>query len=315
MINTNFIKTFPFFFYLIKNIYFAGQTGNDLNGYENNGSVDIFLKVFDEDGNELWAKLYGTEKPDVIKSIIFDDKDNIFIAGYTIGAFEGKENGNSDCSLELSLNCEDIFFLKLNPDGDVVHTEQYGSDHHDAAKAMAFDSKGNLFVVGYTRGELDGNSFTVNYCDPYPCSDVFLSKFDNKLNKLWTKTYGTEGENYAESIYISSDDEIYLAGRYLRIIDNDGVEGWSGPFASPAIFENTDSIYALGSKYLKTSDDNIPMDTLDNDYTWYTDIALDRVNNRFVITGASRVDPWFCGAEPEQYDTFLKVWDKDIVDQ
>ena len=56
-------------------------------------------------------------------------------------------------------------------------TKQLGTASDDEASGVATDSSGNVYVTGYTRGGLDGNSSAGN-------SDLFVVKYDSDGNKL-----------------------------------------------------------------------------------------------------------------------------------
>ena len=42
--------------------------------------------------------------------------------------------------------------------------------------------------------------------------DAFLIKLDTSGNEVWTKLYGTHGDDSLQSLVINADESIYLAG-------------------------------------------------------------------------------------------------------
>ena len=83
----------------------------------------------------------------------------------------------------------------------------------ETVQDIAFDSKNNIYITGYFANTTD--------FDPSPAqdrktsagsNDMFLTKYDNNGNYLWTKTIGGIGFDYGAEIRIDSKDNIYVGG-------------------------------------------------------------------------------------------------------
>lgn len=75
------------------------------------------------------------------------------------------------------------------------------------ALATAVDSGGNIYVVGTTSGDFDGqyNSSTVQ--------DVYLRKYDSAGNLLFERLLGAQEDASAFAIAIDANDNVFIAGR------------------------------------------------------------------------------------------------------
>lgn len=104
-----------------------------------------------------------------------------------------------------NIGLNDIFISKLNYDGQIIWTKQYGSDGQDEANAISQINDGTFFIAGKTSGNLDGNQ-------KLGITDIFISKFDTEGKKLWTMQNGTATLDKVNAI--SRDNNgVYIAGR------------------------------------------------------------------------------------------------------
>lgn len=177
------------------NIYAAGYTYATLPGQVSSGGQDAFLRKFDSSGSELWTRQFGTSGEDYARSVALDITGNIFVAGYTSGAFTGQS----------SLGGQDAFLRKFDSSGNELWTRQFGSSSDDFAYGVKIDSAGNSYVTGYTQGVLPGMTSTGN-------ADIFLRVYNPAGSVAWTRQLGSPGFDAAWSVDLDSQDNSYLAG-------------------------------------------------------------------------------------------------------
>jgi len=213
------------------NIVVAGYAGGALSGQSSAGASDAFVRKLDADGNELWTRQFGTSNYDEVYSVAIDAAGNIVMAGYTLGTLAGQSSAGST----------DGFVGKLDPDGNDLWMQQFGSSTYDLAKSVGVDSAGNVVVVGYTEGTLPGQ------IGAGP-ADGFVRKLDADGNELWTKQFGGAGYDTTESVSVDIAGNVVVAGytygalpgqtsagsvdAFVRKQDADGNELWTKQFGT-----------------------------------------------------------------------------------
>lgn len=165
--------------------------------------------------------------------------------------------------------------------------KQLGSDMTEMTTDVASDSQGNIFVTGWTTGELDGNTSAGQ-------QDIFLVKYDTAGNKRWTRQLGTTGVDKAMAIAIDSNDNVYITGSTDAALAGDGThQGSSDIFvAQYANSGELENVWQIGS----TANDQA------------LDILLD-ANNELYITGNTSGDLAGPGSHTSLADYFIAKLD------
>jgi Beta-propeller repeat len=108
--------------------------------------------------------------------------------------------------VNLDLNAKYFEFVGEKPQKKPAQKKigQLGTTGIDAGFSAATDSSGNLYITGSTTGPLEGTN--------KGSTDIWVTKFDNKGNKLWGKQFGTSNSDQAYSVATDKDGNFYLAG-------------------------------------------------------------------------------------------------------
>jgi hypothetical protein len=126
----------------------TGYTGGDLLGAKSQGALDIFLLKLDaEDGSKVWNTQWGSDADDRPGAFARASSGNLYVAGATSGSLQGVSVGQNDALL-----------TKLDVDGKVLWTEQWGSEGEDSSVGLGLDSDEAAYVIGDTDGALAGAS-------------------------------------------------------------------------------------------------------------------------------------------------------------
>ena len=124
------------------NVYVAGWTGGVLPDQVSVGREDAFLRKYAPGGTELWSRL--SESFNFVSSVVADGVGNVYVAGSTAGR---KAMG-------------DALLRKYDPTGEELWTRQFGSPMHDVGIGVAVDREGTVYVAGYTRGAMPGQTYS-----------------------------------------------------------------------------------------------------------------------------------------------------------
>lgn len=146
------------------NLYLAGAASGALDGNSLTGSKDAFLIKYNTHGNRQWTTLLGGAGGETLAlGVAVDGEDLIYISGYTEVGLNGKEvTGTTD-----------YFLSKFNSVGSLQWLKQEGIPSKEVqGRSVACDPYGNVFLIGYTQGGLDGNPITGT-------QDAFLMKFNS----------------------------------------------------------------------------------------------------------------------------------------
>ena len=194
------------------NVYTAGETNGDLYGENSRLLTDIFVNKFDFLGNLIASVQFGTTQYDYAPEILVDSSGNVFIAGYTYGAFSGNTN----------LGANDGFLAKFNSSLVLQGTvKQFGTASLDEVTDVAINALGDVFVVGRTAGAFTGNTNLGG-------SDGFVAKFNSSLVLQGSvMQFGTTDFDSITAIAADGSGSVYIAG-----CTNGAFSGYTNPGGS-----------------------------------------------------------------------------------
>ncbi len=207
----------------------GGRTFGALPGETNAGASDVFVRAYDDSGNLLWSRQFGTVGDDFVTGLAIDASGNIIVAGSVCGALPGQP---------LAGDC-DAYLRKYDPAGALSWTRQFGTVNRELGGKVAVDAAGNIAFAGSTRGSFP--SFTLA-----GFSDAFITRYDAAGNQLWLKQFGTAGFDEGNGIAIDANGFIVACGGvegslngqpalgagdgFLMKLDSAGVPQWTAQF-------------------------------------------------------------------------------------
>ena len=157
-----------------------------------NNNTDIYLNKFSAGLTSDWEKTIGTSDDETAASIQITD-DGYIIAGSTDAQDVG--NDNSHGSL-------DIYLVKIDDQGNVEWTENYGGSGDEYASDVILINNGFL-VVGTTNG----------FNGPGQAKDnIILVKTNTTGGDSDMETYGSSNNDYGNSLIKSSDGGFIILG-------------------------------------------------------------------------------------------------------
>ena len=178
------------------NIYFVGSTRGEFSNNKKMGQGDIFISKYSSHGSKLWTKQIGTVKEDMASSINIGPSGLLYVAGFTKGNLgKGGQKGGPDA-----------FLMKLNRNGEILWSKQFGTKAEDMATALVVSRKGNIFVTGTTYGQFGLRKNRGR-------GDIFLAKFNSNGKQEWVHTVGGDSFDRANALKTDLDENIYIAGQ------------------------------------------------------------------------------------------------------
>ena len=100
----------------------------------------------------------------------------------------------------------------LNSQTSIIMARQIGSAKDEYSMNHVIDKKGNIYIAGKTTGIMSGSNRGKN--------DGFLTKIDSLGNTLWTKQFGTEGEEDILWSAIDNAGSVYITGSTTGILSD-----------------------------------------------------------------------------------------------
>lgn len=170
------------------------------------GGKDLYIVKTDKDGHLQWEKTYGYDTDEEGHSIVTSTDGGYFIAG-KLNRYDGSG---------------DLWFMRLNAQGDSLWTKVYGGDRRDEVGQVHRTADGGYIFAG-TRG----HALTLGYI-----TNIYVIRFDAAGDTLWTREIGDD--NYWESggdILEQDDGTFILVGyyqnkNYIAKLDADGKTLW-----------------------------------------------------------------------------------------
>lgn len=187
---------------------------------------DIFILKLDPDGNFLWAKRIGAGGLDFGQSIAVGPSGVV-----TTGSFEGTvdfDPGPATAFLVAPAGQDEIFILKLSPNGDLVWAKRMGGSSGDFGRSITLDASESVYSTGFFRGtaDFDPGPATFNLTDAGN-SDVFVSKLDASGNFVWASRMGGTDSEAGYGIKVDIAGNVYTTGDFHGTADFDPGAGTS----------------------------------------------------------------------------------------
>jgi beta-propeller repeat-containing protein len=177
------------------NLYLVGYTGYELAGPGSwQGAYDAFLVKYDPLGNKLWSRQFGSPDIDIARGVALDGLGNVYIAGDTDGSLAAPFGGGS----------LDAFVAKYDQNGNAIWKRQINAPSREAARDIAADALGNVYVAGFTDGSPGGPNAGAE--------DIVVYHYDAAGNLTWTRQTGTSEQDISFGAATDGLGNVYLSG-------------------------------------------------------------------------------------------------------
>lgn len=212
------------------NVYLSGYTVEE---NRNSQTDDSWVTKYDSNGNREWFSEFGTEQYDEAYDVAVDNNGNVYSTGWTVGDLGGNNSG-----------VYDVWLAKHNNNGELQFIEQFGTEDYEFPWGIDTDSQGNVYVTGWTLGDLQGNN-EGSY-------DVWLAKYNRNGDREWLEQFGTPGDDSIlfGDLEVDANGDIFLTGHtdndlegnnagsydiWVAKYDRNGDRQWLEQFGTPAL--------------------------------------------------------------------------------
>ena len=208
--------------------------------------ADAYITKLDSAGNLVWAKEFvGTGSSTIVPyGVAVDAGGDVYTVGVFFGTVDFDPGAEIDDMTALTVSgAFDVFVSKLDSAGNFVWAKRLGRDagcgavcsnSNTHAAAVAVDSSGDVYTVGWFNGMAD--------FDPGPGvydrtsaggDDIFISKLDSAGNFVWAAQVGGLADEEARGVAVDSGGNVISVGRFgsegLDFDPGPGVYARSGP--------------------------------------------------------------------------------------
>lgn len=183
--------------------------GSDLVAASN----DIFLAKYTAAGAHQWSKRFGSTSFSDKAGIAVDAAGNVFLVGF----FTGTANFGG-LSL-VSAGLEDIFLVKLSPNGAHKWSKRFGSTSADKGYGVAVDGSGNVIVVGSFQGSVNfgGSSLT-----SVGLEDIFVAKYNSSGAHQWSQRFGGSNSDNGYAVSVDGTGNVIATGSFRGTVNFGG---------------------------------------------------------------------------------------------
>ena len=203
------------------NVYFSGFFTQSADLDPGSGTLtvtaidaDAYILKLNSSGNLQWAATISGAGYQYAHDMACDASNNLYVAGYFTGTADF-DPGSGTYTLTSNGNV-DAFLMKLSPTGAFIWARSFGSIDYDVATSVAVDINGDVYVTGSFIGtvDFDPGSSTHTISSVGGTQDFYLSKFAPNGNFVWTRSYGSAGDDWSPSVTTDVAGNIFTAARY-----------------------------------------------------------------------------------------------------
>ncbi|MGL4383407.1 MAG: hypothetical protein ACRCTA_06785, partial [Bacilli bacterium] len=131
-------------------IILAGIMGNSFQGSSSNQGSNASAIKLDTDGNIIWFNLVSStgNVTDGATRVDLSQDGSFILSGHTRGTLAGQTSSGGT----------DAIVFRVNKDGALVWTKQFGTSGADIAYGVKYRRSGDVIAVGWTTGTLPGQT-------------------------------------------------------------------------------------------------------------------------------------------------------------
>ncbi len=173
-------------------LFVGGDSTGSLGG-PSAGGRDAWLARYESAGNPLWILQLGTSADESLLAAASDGAGGVVVAGTTSGDLGATNAGLTD-----------VWVARYDGAGSRLWLVQFGTTADDAARAVAPDGVGGVFVGGETEGSLAAPNAGA--------ADAWLARHDGAGNRPWLVQFGTDARDSLAAAAPRAGGGVFVAG-------------------------------------------------------------------------------------------------------
>jgi len=170
---------------------------------------DIFVAKYSSAGSWVWSKTIGGYGYDQGNAIAADGSGNVFVTGFIGVSSIGVDFGGGAL---YSAGASDVFLVKYSATGAHLWSKRFGGVSNDTGMSVSADGSGNVVVAGMFEGAVDFGGGTA--LTSAGLRDIFVAKYSSLGQHLWSKRFGSSGDDVAYAAAVDLAGDVALAGKF-----------------------------------------------------------------------------------------------------
>jgi len=261
-------------------------------GHDNRLSEGWIFKL-NEDGEVLWHQCYGGSDIELFRGILELDDGYIIL---------GSSHSN-DLDLPGNYGLSDVWILKIDKDGDLLWSKNYGGSKWDYFYRI-FKNENNTFTIFCLTNSTDYN---VQGNNSGTVSDwvVWMIIIDENGNLLYQKPFSELSFLRGDNDFVKVSDYKYVAAVTRYSLDNCYYTGGDNPNKDIYIFEIQDMDEFIPSQPIGS--DQICLGNTTESY-YSTQLVTDTMETQWLLI------PEEAGTLTQLHDSLLIQWNQNFTD-
>jgi hypothetical protein len=226
------------------------------------GGTDIWVIKVNNLGEILWSKTFGGTKDDIATDVIETKDKNILVVATTTSA-DGDALGNGSRG--------GLILLKLKQDGSILWRKVFAGGYN--VGELSF-TKADAYSKPSIKPTADGAYIIGANILPLIKTDIWLAKVTESGVTLWTKTYGSNQNDWVNEVIACADggylmvggteansNELPGAGKgfidiYILKVDASGAVAWQKALGGTNLDEAFSGIQLADGSFLVVGESN-----------------------------------------------------------
>lgn len=174
------------------------------------GGTDPYVRVYDTNGEEVWTVQFHYQASSTAEDVAFDPSGNVVVVGHGLSTSPRKRTG---------------FLRKYTPDGNFLWQrliQTFYVNQETWVQSVAVDEGHNVYVTGYTQGDLSGPS-----AGGY---DGYVQRYNSGGSLVWSHQFGTSADDFPRGVAIKGSRLVYVGGHTRSGILGHAHQGGSDAF-------------------------------------------------------------------------------------